>query len=327
MSDLNFPWLAKALSRLPAGLPAALLVSGPRGLGKERLALALSQSILCEGPSQPARPCGTCPACHLFAAGNHPDFRHLRPEADEKAEEGASSRKAPSLVIKVGAVRELDSLLSISAHRGKGRVVLISPAESLHPSAANALLKMLEEPPANAHFILVSHEPERLLPTIRSRCFKLPVGAPDASAARHWVQAQAGERAELALAMGGYAPLRALEMAADEAFWRQRRTLMEAFWRGPAAAVDLAEQAEPIQPELLADLLSMCCHDLLSARHGAQIRYHRDFERDIRNRSAKVDPRHVAQWHKAVLEFARAANHPLNRRLALEALFELAPRG
>jgi len=324
-----FPWLEPALGRLPATLPAALLLSGRKGLGKEAMALALAQARLCEGRAEPGQGCGACASCHLFAAGNHPDFRLLTPasESDDPIEgEGSTAgAKKQSLYIRIDAVRDVAALAGITSHRGVARVVVISPAELLYPNAANALLKILEEPPQNMHFLLVSHEPHRLAKTILSRCFRLNMGAPSADVARSWLLDRAGDRADLALAMGAFAPVAAADLAQDEGYWERRRALLDEFWRDEGDPLTMAQFAEVLEPAVLADMLQMCCHDLMAAGHGLPVRYHHDYEQLVRARSARWKPQDMALWHDEVLQFARSAYHPLNRRLALEALFAALP--
>jgi DNA polymerase-3 subunit delta' len=329
MQKLNLPWLEPTFGRLPAALPAALLLSGQKGLGKEAFALALAQSRLCEATASPGQGCGSCPSCHLFAAGNHPDFRLLTPgaQSDEAVEGGESQRgsKQPSPHILIAAVREIAELASMTPHRGIARVVVISPAESLHHSAANALLKLLEEPPENMHFLLVSHQPHRLPKTILSRCFRLAADMPAMDTARDWLREQVGNRGELALAMGAFAPVAAANLAEDEDYWQHRRVLLDELWRENGDPLAMAQFAEPMEPAMLAGMLQMCCHDLLAARHGLPVRYHRDYEDQVRAQSLRWNPQAVAQWQDEVLRFARSASHPLNRRLALEALFASLP--
>ncbi len=329
MLRLELPWLQATLDRVPSALPAALLLSGQKGLGKGALALALAQSRLCEGKATPGAGCGTCPSCHLFVSGNHPDFRLLRPEAQTDEAQGedepTATAKKPSLYIRIEAVRAVSELAGMTSHRGGARVVVIAPAESLYPSAANALLKILEEPPPLMHFLLVSHEPHRLPKTILSRCLRVAVVAPTLGSARDWLQERAGERSELALAMGAYAPLSAADLAQNDEYWISRRAFMDEFWREDGDPMTMAQYAEPLEPAALASMLQMCCHDILTARHGIQVRYHRDYAAKIRKRSLLWAPQAVAKWHDEILRFARSAYHPLNRRLALEALFAALP--
>ena len=228
------PWNAGILESLKASrdrLPHALLLHGPRGVGKLALAERLAQLLLCEHADPAKRPCGACDGCRWYLAGNHPDFRRLEPEAiakeppqmEEEGEEGSDSpargKKQPSLWIKIEQVRELAGFLNLRSHRGALRVALVHPAEDLYPNAQNALLKGLEEPPLGAVFILVSHRPARLLPTIRSRCVAVPVPIPARDEAIAWLKAQGAEDPDRWLAFAGGAPLEALAYAEDAGPW------------------------------------------------------------------------------------------------------------
>jgi DNA polymerase-3 subunit delta' len=149
----------------------AWLLTGPRGLGKASFAHAAAKRLLAEAAGPPPEGEGietpdTHPTAHLIAAGSHPDFRLL--ERIENKTGTALQRN-----ISVDQVRELGDLFSVTPSMSDWRAVVIDAADDLEASAANALLKMLEEPPAKCIFLLVSHVPGRLLPTIRSRCRKL----------------------------------------------------------------------------------------------------------------------------------------------------------
>ena len=173
------PWnepILESLKRRADTLPHALLIHGPQGVGKLKLAERVVQLLLCEAADAGRKPCGACDGCRWYLAGNHPDFRRVEPEAlaapvEAEGEEPASTRKGkPSQEIKIDQVRELAGFLNIGSHRGRRRVALVHPADEMNAHAANALLKSLEEPPGDAMFVLVSHRPMRLLATIRSRC-------------------------------------------------------------------------------------------------------------------------------------------------------------
>jgi len=217
MHTWNQPIL-ESLAARSARLPHALLVYGPRGVGKLALAERVAQLLLCEGKP---KPCGTCDGCRWFLGGNHPDFRRIEPEALAKLpvtdpeENEVKKSKQPSIQIKIEQVRELADFLYVRSHRGAMRVALVHPAEDMNENASNALLKGLEEPPAGAMFILVSHRPAQLLPTIRSRCVAVPVPIPPRDAALKWLSAQGIKDAERWLAYAGGAPLRALDYAAE----------------------------------------------------------------------------------------------------------------
>jgi DNA polymerase-3 subunit delta' len=225
-----YPWQRDIWKRLEAQgerLHHALLIHGPAGVGKLALAEEFAQLLLCEASPGTRKPCGTCDGCRWYLAGTHPDFRRLEPESlarraalDEEGETPApaSSRAAkPSQEIKVDQVRALDSFLGLRSHRGRRRIVLVHPAEAMNLSAANALLKALEEPQPGAHFILVSHRPARLLPTIRSRCAAVPMAVPDRDQALAWLSEEGIAEPGAWLAFSGGAPLQARVLASEPA--------------------------------------------------------------------------------------------------------------
>lgn len=154
----------------------AWLLAGPRGVGKATFARAAATRVLAEaaGPAVDLPGLDT-PADHpmakLLAAGSHPDFRWL--ERLERPTGGLARN------ISVDQIRSLGDLLAVTPSMSPWRAIVIDAADDLEASAANALLKMLEEPPANTLFFLVSHAPGRLLPTIRSRCRRLDFGRLD----------------------------------------------------------------------------------------------------------------------------------------------------
>jgi DNA polymerase-3 subunit delta' len=164
----------------------AWLLAGPRGVGKGSFAQAAALRLLAEasgrGAEDLAMHAGLLvpddhPTAHLMKAGSHPDFRHLHRMPNDK---GNLARN-----ITIDQVRSLRTLFATGTSMGNRRVVLVDSIDDMERGAANALLKSLEEPPETTIFILVSHAPGRLLPTIRSRCRTLMFGtlAPAAMAA------------------------------------------------------------------------------------------------------------------------------------------------
>lgn len=143
----------------------AYLITGPPRVGKGTLALALAQAVNC---LEPAPPCGECRSCRRIARSLHPDVVTLGLLADEKSESGRLRKN-----IGIAQVQDLNAELALQPYEGRARVVIVDGAERLSTEASNALLKTLEEPPGNAILILVTSEPDRLLPTIRSRCQRL----------------------------------------------------------------------------------------------------------------------------------------------------------
>ncbi|WP_127523725.1 DNA polymerase III subunit delta' [Mesorhizobium sp. Z1-4] len=157
--------LAKAFRE--GRLHHALLLAGPSGIGKATLAFHLARHVLTGAEQVPAddlQPSDE--GSQLFrtvAQGSHAAVLHLTRPANERT-------KGFKTVVTVDEIRRVGKLLSLSAHDGGYRVVIVDPADDLNASAANALLKNLEEPPARTLFVLITHVPGRLMPTIRSRC-------------------------------------------------------------------------------------------------------------------------------------------------------------
>ncbi|VAW84886.1 DNA polymerase III delta prime subunit [hydrothermal vent metagenome] len=206
----------KLLSRIAQdNLPHALLLTGRRGVGKQRLALQLAALLLCT-EDQP-EPCGQCKGCRLIAAGTHPDLKVIQPLEDKS-------------VISVDQIRELSHYLSLTALCGGYQVVLISPADAMNVNAANSLLKTLEEPPANTLLLLMSERPSALTATIRSRCQVINFGKPAQDSALAWLKNQQPEldanSASTALELADGAPLRAAEMVAQGAL-NQRTEMLD----------------------------------------------------------------------------------------------------
>src|SRR5262245_41520568 len=175
-------------------LSHGLLFIGPAGVGKVQFAEQFAAWLLCESSQKATATaaCGDCPSCQLLASGNHPDIRVLTLDEEEEDEDGETktAKKKPSTQIKIDQVRALEDFVYIGSHRQGARVVVIHPAEAMNMAAANSLLKILEEPPANVYFILVSSNQRRLLPTLLSRCRKVVFGQPPKEEAAAWLKAQ-----------------------------------------------------------------------------------------------------------------------------------------
>jgi DNA polymerase-3 subunit delta' len=318
------------LPAAPEALPGALLLSGQSGLGKRETALFIARGLLCETSRAGLGACGSCASCLLVAAGNHPDLNLVELEAEEGPDvetemPAPPTSKKPARQIPVARVRSLGEFVTRTSHRGRAKVILIAPAEALHPSAANALLKMLEEPPAGTRFLLVSHRPERLLATIRSRCFQVPFTLPEPRAALAWLKAQGAGQPELSLAQGGYAPLAAADRAGDGEYWTQRRPFLELLARPGFNPVQAAEKGEPIEGPVLARLLSQWAYDIAALKAGRDVRYHLDFRQGLQRLANQVSGERLMHWYDQVLQYGRVAEHPLNKRLALEQLLSAYP--
>ena len=231
------PWHRDALSGLveqasTGRLPHALLFNGIAGIGKLRLARALAEALLCQKPEN-GQACGQCHACHLAAAGSHPDYQQLLPEETGKA-------------IKIDQVRDLVEFASRTPQYDGYRVALIAPAHAMNRNAQNALLKTLEEPGERTLLILVTDQPARLLATVRSRCQQRTLPTPQTEQAMQWLTEQLGQsdRAAALLALAGGAPLQALALDASDWFAERGKLLNQclALLDGRAPVSQVAQQ-------------------------------------------------------------------------------------
>ncbi|MGF1527474.1 MAG: DNA polymerase III subunit delta' C-terminal domain-containing protein [Candidatus Competibacterales bacterium] len=224
-------WRQVAAWHRRARFPHGVLCTGPPGVGKEAFARRLAQGLLCS-THRDGQPCGACRSCKLWAVGHHPDGVLIAPEADDKA-------------IKVEAIRGLGEFMAHTANAGV-KVALMLAAHHLNPSAANALLKTLEEPPGNGVLLLVTAFPGRLPATVRSRCQRLAVARPPKQEALAWLAARGLTAGEGVLAQSLGAPLKALALAPREP---RRRALFEAFTAVAAGRLDPLEAAATLAAE------------------------------------------------------------------------------
>lgn len=308
-----------------ARLPHAILLHGRRGIGKAAFARTLAQTLLCENPAPSGTACGQCAACHWLEAGTHPDFRQIEPDslaeanANANAEDQGSDKKKPSQQIIIDQIRILPEFIGITSHRGGPKVILIHPAEALNINAANALLKSLEEPPARTYFLLVSHRPHSLLPTIRSRCQQLALQGPTPEAAAAWLKSQGMANPELALAQSGNSPLAALQLDTEE-YWQQRSILLKGIASADFDALALAERVRDYPVPHVVSWLQKWSYDLISQKFLGTIRYNPDHQAALATTAARVDVLAALRLHRELVRLQRIVNHPLNPRLFIEHL-------
>jgi DNA polymerase III subunit delta' len=320
-----FPWKREVWSRLierRAALPHAILIQGRTGLGKTQLALSFAKRLLCEVAQGAEMGCGACPSCGWFEQGNHPDFRLLQPDALGAAEAGEGqvgrdAGEASSKQIRIDQVRDLQSFLRIGTHRGGLRVALIRPAEAMNPATANALLKSLEEPPPGTLLMLVSSDPERLLPTVRSRCQVVSIQLPERRVATEWLRSQGIADPDAALSFAAGAPLAAIEQAPHGA---QRAMFVELLGTPGLDPVRGAERLLDTPPPDVVNWLQQWIYDLVRVRFGGAPRYHPGAAELLSRTAAKADPIRLTRLARRVAEARALALHPLNARLFFEDL-------
>jgi len=314
------PWIAAQRDLLLAQRGHAWLLNGPSGLGQYRLGLELVRAWLCDAPT-PQGACGQCASCHAIDVRTHADLCVLMPEVDmlalgwplpqkAQAEIDDKARK-PSREIRVEAMRDAVEFAQRTSARGRGKAVLVYPAEQMNTITANALLKTLEEPAGDVRFVLASEAAHQLLPTIRSRCLGHTMVWPAQEQMLEWLAGQgvAPAAAEAFLRATGGRPDDALALAqagpGPEA-WAQ---LPKALQRGTPGALADGTPAQAVEA------LQKLCHDLLALRVGAQPRYFA-----AADLPAPPSIGALARWSRALMQEARTAEHPFNAGLMLEAL-------
>lgn len=241
-------------------LPHAILLAGSHGLGQEQFAERVTQGLLCE---QDDAPCGHCSGCHLYAAGNHPDYYRLSPE--EKGKQ-----------IKVDSVRSLSKNLAQTAQQGGYKIVLITPAEALNIAASNALLKTLEEPQGKTIIILVASDVRKISATLRSRCQVYTFTSPTSEEIANWsdpVSRQAGWDKWLALSEN--LPLKAKQYAENPNLQQEYQQFMSNLCDFAQAKqvnnmVDCCtELSKNFGVEQVLDWLQLYFHDLQSLKFNS----------------------------------------------------------
>jgi DNA polymerase-3 subunit delta' len=302
----------------------AYLLAGPEGVGKELLARTFAQAANCEIEDESARPCGKCGNCRGIERDNFPDVSSLMPQAEMVAR-GLISRSdlegAPSKEIRVDDVRALARRLSFAAMRGRRKVAIVTPADAMNERAQNTLLKTLEEPPPATTFLLVSANPDALLPTIRSRCARVQLRpVPEESLIARLRREGVGEeeaRERAARAQGSFS----LALAPQG----ERRELLQDVEEALAAAderdaLDLAEAYGERDAALeVAEAVQAWTRDVLVTQAGG-VPELRELADDAREVAQRIPPRALlgqAELCTAVIEALRQNG---NGRLQLERL-------
>lgn len=201
-------------------LPHSFLFSGPDGVGKKLTALAFAEMLYCQ--SQPEFSsefefggCGQCEPCRKIENHTHPDIFILNAESQASLlKEKAETQRS----VKIEAVREIDKFLHLKPLEGRHRIAIIEEADSLTTEAANAMLKTLEEPPANGRLFLLAIHERTLLPTILSRCAKIrfrPIAQKEIGSWLNKVHGISADEALEAAALSGGSFSNALKLAQE----------------------------------------------------------------------------------------------------------------
>ena len=355
VSKKLYPWFQQTWSELTLNqVPHAMLLHGQAGIGKFDFALHLAKALLCESPIKD-KPCCECEACHWFDAGNHPDFLGLVPEDqfhllphemmagdDEKPKKSKKKTeddtekpdKKASSFIKVEQIRDALDGINTAPHRGKWRVVLISPIETLQAVSANTLLKILEEPPQSTLFILVSDRLDRILPTIRSRCRLLTLNRPSKQMALDWLALELvheGVRSDsshleevLGESGGAVLDARARLLKLDDAVELHQQItfdLLKGLEQG--SRIDWLATSELVYKAPMSVLLiglERWIADILGQQQAGYIRYYPTRSSSIIKCAEQVNSNKLSEFWRLLLDARRHELHALANRVQIEAL-------
>lgn len=317
------PWIHRQSLSLLAQQGHAWLLQGPSGLGQYALATAMVSAWLCESEHALTKgACGQCGSCHALSVHTHADLFVLMPETvllelgwplSEKAQAEIDNKtRKPSKEIRIDAMRDAIEFSQRTNARGRGKAVLVYPAERMNHVTANALLKTLEEPPGDVKFVLASEAAHQLLPTIRSRCLIHTMAWPNHQEAEAWLTQHgfSAEEATFALRTAGGRPdevFRQKELGQTMQWWAQFPRAMQA---GDASF------CSNLPPSEVIDALQKLCHDLMMRQAEASLRYFNASDLP----SIQSNGANLTAWFKRLSQAARSSEHPFNAGLMLEAL-------
>ena len=302
----------------------AYLLAGPEGVGKELLARTFAQAANCDEADPASRPCGKCGSCRGIERGNFPDVTFVMPQTELLARGlvgRADLEGAPSKEIRVDDVRALAKRLSLAALRGRRKIAVVTPADAMNERAQNTLLKTLEEPPPSTTFLLLSANPDALLPTIRSRCARVQLGpVPEEVLVSRLVRegvSEASARDRAARAGGSFSRALAAEGEWGELLGQVEDALGAADER---EALDLAEAHGEREAALdVAEAVHAWTRDLLVATAGGAPEL-RELAARAKEVSARVPPHALLGQAALCAEVIEALRQNGNGRLQLERL-------
>lgn len=304
-------------------LAQAMLFVGIDGIGKSSAATAFAMACNCKGASAPPphskqtpfpiTACGQCLSCRKMLSGTHPDLIRVGP--------------SPAM-IRIGQIRDLCHVLSLKPHEARVRVVIITDAQTMNPEAANALLKVLEEPPARTILILTAPQVSDLLPTVVSRCQRIRFSPLSAETIAELLKASLQASAEAAAAvsvMAGGSIAHAIVM--HRSGWLARRQWLlgqiQTLAQAPLGAQLALAQRLAAKKDALAEYLTVMLswlRDLALWRFAPEKILNKDLTQAIRYGSQKVKPSQVLAQIAAVEDARKALAANANPRLTTESL-------
>jgi DNA polymerase-3 subunit delta' len=314
------PWLRPALEQLEAAraskrLGHGWLLAGPAGIGKINLALVFANRLLARASLAPPVDLKVAEAVNAIRArhaptDHHPDLHWLFPEEDKRT-------------ISVEQIRDAAESLNLRSHGGGAKVVLIEPADGMTVAAANALLKTLEEPSGDTYLMLLSHQPERLPATVRSRCQRLNLARPSAEEFARWV-GSAPESFGAAWLLTGGSPLQTAALLEDGKA-NESNSLRNELTLISSDKIDVQSVAgewSKADPELALTWLTRELHRQIRLRLAPAVSTSvTDHDAGIlHNAWSKLTVRRLFEQHETAERLLNQLGSGINMELALQAL-------
>jgi len=321
---LGHEWAVDLLSQQIAGerVRHAYLFSGPRGVGKQMLALRLAQALNCPNPPEPGQPCFTCSTCTRLERMQHPDLIIVQAEEESR-------------VLKVEQVREVQHNLALAPYEARYKIALFLNFQEAHASVPNAMLKTLEEPPPRVILMLTADDPDNLLPTITSRCEVLRLRPLPAEKVAEGLQKLWGipaEQAHLLAHVSGGLPAAAAGLNEQPEVLERRSQWLEEFctllnasrverFAFAARAAKMAKEDKEIVPLELQTWMSLWRDVVLNAAGSSVPLVNSDWSSQINGLVAQVDFDQACQTLVLMDQALNRIEHSnINLQLALEAM-------
>lgn len=307
-----YPWQQQQWQTLSAQieqgrLPHALLLAGPKGMGKVAFARVVAARLLCEHTSFDF--CGVCRGCQLFSAGSHPDYDEIVPE--EK-----------STIIKVDQIRRLIDRINLTSQREGYQVVIIHPTQAMNRAASNALLKTLEEPSGKVVLLLVSDQIGSIPATILSRCQKIDFPGRENDMALNWITENVSSQIDpqILLRLVEYAPLRAAEFV-NNGYFALRERLMKYLFAVNQNGVSIAFVSELVKEDMamLYPIFISLALDILRLHLGVQERHlvNRDKTTQLQMLVKNIERLPLLEFLKTLVETQQLLQSSMNINIQL----------
>ncbi|MCX8514695.1 MAG: AAA family ATPase [Burkholderiales bacterium] len=284
-------------------MPQAILLYGEKGIGKKTFAYNWIQSILCGNRNSYGLYCNQCNSCKLFNNLSHPDFFNIGQNEDE-------------VMISVATIRKAIDFISTSSHISKYKLILVEDSSRLNLSAANALLKIMEEPTAHALFVLVSNNINSILPTITSRCFKFQLKKPENAVAIEYLQQQKIDNLTFWLNFSNNCPLIETKLNTE-----QINLFIKVLSNPNIDDIYIFSSefdGKTIAFSFILEFFHKWICDLIAYNVTNQIIYFKEYTTNFESLKAKIKVKKIFQLQERLLFLISWDKHSLNYKLQIE---------